>query len=86
MLVLPLICGGIGFLAGPLSSFWLRGWVPFGKLHAWLGLLAAVLFAVTAALGYRLQERRSGSSDAHGLLGLLADSRIMLATRLSPNM
>ena len=62
----------IGFAAGPASSFWLRGWDPFGKFHSWLGLTAALLFAATAVLGHRLEQRRGGRSDRHGLLGLLA--------------
>ena len=61
----------IGFVAGPASSFWLRGWEPFGKLHSWLGLTAAALFVATAALGHRLEQRRTGRADLHGLLGLL---------------
>ena len=62
----------IGFAAGPASSFWLRGWEPFGKLHSWLGLAAAALFVATALLGRRLEQRRSGARpDLHGLLGLL---------------
>ena len=61
----------IGFVAGPVSAFWLRGWSPFAKLHSWLGLLAAALFVAAAVLGHRLQEGRGGRSDLHGLLGLL---------------
>ena len=61
----------IGFLAGPVSSFWLRGWDPFEKLHSWLGLAAASLFVAAAVLGRRLEQRRGGRPDLHGLLGLL---------------
>ena len=61
----------IGFVAGPASSFWLRDWQPFGKLHSWLGLLAAGLFVAAAILGHRLEGKRGGSPDLHGRLGLL---------------
>lgn len=61
----------IGFVAGPASAYWLRGWSPFEKLHSWLGLLAAALFVAAAVLGKRLQEGRGGRPDLHGLLGLL---------------
>jgi hypothetical protein len=62
----------IGFVAGPASSFWLRGWDPFEKLHSWLGLAAAGLFVATALLGRRLEQRRRGArAGLHGLLGLL---------------
>ena len=61
----------IGFVAGPTSSFWLRGWNPFEKLHSWLGLAAVALFVATAVLGGRLEQRRGGRPDLHGLLGLL---------------
>ena len=62
----------LGFVAGPISSFWLRGWEPFQKLHSWLGLLSAALFVATAVLGRRLELRRGGRPDLHGLFGLLA--------------
>jgi hypothetical protein len=62
----------LGFVAGPLSAVWLRGWSPFGKLHAWLGLAAALLFGTVAWLGHRLQAGRGGRPDTHGWLALLA--------------
>jgi len=38
-----LIC--VGFLAGPISALWLRGWTPLATFHAWLGMLAAAVDA-----------------------------------------
>jgi hypothetical protein len=61
-----------GFLAGPISAAWLRGWEPFRTAHAWLALLAVALFAYAGLLGHRLAHGRGGSPDRHGLLGLLA--------------
>ena len=62
-----LVC--VGFVGGPLSAVWLRGWAPFGSFHAWLGLLAVGLFAAAALLGHRLETGRSRSFDLHALLG-----------------
>lgn len=62
----------LGFIAGPISAVWLRGWAPFGKLHAWLGLVAAVLFGTAAWLGHRLEKGESTAPDAHGWTALLA--------------
>ena len=61
-----------------VSALWLRNWTPFGTFHAWLGLLAATLFATAGWLGTRLlrgQERgdaRARAARAHGLAGTLA--------------
>jgi hypothetical protein len=63
---------GVGFLAGPLSALWLRDWTPFGSLHAWLGSLAAMLFATTAILGRRLERGRGRPVEAHAILAGLA--------------
>ncbi len=63
---------GVGFLAGPLSALWLRNWTPFGSFHAWLGILAAVLFATTAILGRRLERGRGRAVEAHAILAGLA--------------
>jgi hypothetical protein len=63
---------GIGFLAGPLSAFWLRDWTPFGSFHAWLGSLVAMLFAATAILGRRLERGRGRPVEAHAILAGLA--------------
>jgi len=62
----------VGFAGGPLSAAFLRDWPPFGSLHAWLGLVAAGLFAGAGALGLRLEGGRSRSLDLHALLGGLA--------------
>ncbi len=62
----------VGFVVGPLSAVFLRGWDPFASFHGWLGLLAAALFAAAAALGHRIEEGQSRAFDAHALLGMLA--------------
>jgi hypothetical protein len=62
----------IGFLAGPLSMWWLRDRAPFDTLHALLGTLAAGLFVATGLLGRRLERGGSRAVEAHGRLGLLA--------------
>lgn len=64
----------VGFLGGPLSALWLREWTPFGTFHAWLGVVAAGLFAGTGWLGLRMQRgrlRRDRGANLHGLLGVL---------------
>ncbi len=65
-----LIC--VGFLAGPISVFWLRGWEPFTTFHAWLGILTAALFIGVAILGWRLERHRGRPVDAHAILAGLA--------------
>ena len=65
-----LIC--VGFLAGPISAVWLRGWTPFSTFHAWLGVLAAALFLAVAILGRRLERHRGRPVDAHAFLAALA--------------
>lgn len=63
-----------GFLGGPSSAFFLRDWTPFGSVHAWLGLVAAGLFAAAGWLGFRMQRgrlRRDRGANLHGLLGTL---------------
>jgi hypothetical protein len=65
-----LIC--VGFLAGPISAFWLRGWTPFATFHAWLGILTAALFIAVAILGRRLERRRGHPVDAHAIVAALA--------------
>ena len=69
-----LLCAG--FLGGPVSAYWLRGWTPFGTLHAWLGVLAAGLFIGAFWLGNgmarRRGEARSRAVEAHARLGLAA--------------
>ena len=61
-----------GFVAGPLSMFFLRGRTPFATLHALLGSLAAGLFLAAAVLGHRIEEGSSRAVDVHGMLGLFA--------------
>lgn len=61
-----------GFIAGPISAVWLRGWEPFSKLHAWLGLAAATLFALAAFWGHALETGRSREAGRHGLTAGLA--------------
>jgi len=65
-----LIC--VGFLAGPISALWLRGWTPLATFHAWLGMLAASLFVAVAILGRRLERGRGRAVDAHAILAGLA--------------
>ena len=67
----------LGFVGGPASAAWLRGWTPFGSFHAWLGVLVALLFATAGFLGHRLATGRvTGDRGAfatrHGLTGTLA--------------
>jgi hypothetical protein len=62
----------VGFLAGPISVFWLRGWEPFATFHAWLGILTVALFIAVAILGWRLERRRGRPVDAHAILASLA--------------
>jgi len=65
-----LVC--VGFLMGPISAIWLRGWGPFATFHAWLGALATALFLAVAYLGWRLEHRRGRPVDAHATLAGLA--------------
>ncbi len=69
----------LGFVAGPLSSYFLRGWTPFETFHGLAGGIAAVLFAATALRGRALElgPARGGTNDpaardAHALLALAA--------------
>jgi len=61
-----------GFAGGPLSMALLRGERPFGTVHAWIGLVAAMLFCVAAGLGWRLEHGPARPFDAHALVGVLA--------------
>lgn len=64
---------GVGFLAGPASALWLRDWKPLHTFHAWLGLLAAVLFASAAVIGRRLERGgRRTQVETHGIVGGVA--------------
>ena len=69
----------VGLVAGPLSAVLLRNWEPFGTLHAYLGLLAAGLFAAAAAIGHRIEMGASRAFDAHALLGMLAMLAALIA-------
>jgi len=62
----------IGFVGGPVSAVWLRGWDAFDTFHAFAGLAAASLFVGAAALGHRIEQGASRSFDRHALLGVLA--------------
>lgn len=62
----------IGFVGGPVSAIWLRGWEPFTSFHGLLGLAVALLFAAAALLGRRLERGRSRAFEAHARLGALA--------------
>jgi polyferredoxin len=61
-----------GFVGGPLSAVWLRGWEPFASFHGALGLVVATLFAAAALIGRRLERGRSRAFQLHALLGALA--------------
>lgn len=62
----------IGFIAGPISAFTLRGWGVFESFHSGLGLVCIALFIAAARLGRQLERHRSSAFDAHALLGLCA--------------
>lgn len=62
----------VGLVAGPVSAVWLRGWQPFSKFHAWLGLAAAALFALAAFWGHGLETGRSRRAGRHGITAGLA--------------
>lgn len=62
----------VGFVAGPISAVWLRGFEPFSKFHGWLGLLAAALFALAAFWGHALETGRSREASRHGMTAGLA--------------
>jgi hypothetical protein len=62
----------VGFVGGPVSAWWLRGWEPLGTFHALVGTLVAGLFAAAAVAGRRIETGASRGFDAHALLGGLA--------------
>jgi len=62
----------VGFVAGPISAFTLRGWEIFESFHAWVALACITLFLATARFGRELEHGRSRAFDAHALLGLVA--------------
>ena len=63
---------GLGFLAGPLSMWLLRGRSPFDPLHALIGGVVVFLFAATAVLGRRVERGELSVAALHGRLGLAA--------------
>lgn len=62
-----LVTGAIG---GPVSMWWLRGQVPFGTAHAWVGTLALTSFLATAWLGLRLRAHQHEVRERHALFAL----------------
>lgn len=67
----------LGFVGGPISAVVLRDWSPFGSFHAWLGIVAAVLFAATGWLGHTLARGavagdRREAARRHGLIAAIA--------------
>lgn len=62
---------GVGALGGALSSHFLRDWRPLSTLHGALGLAAAILIGLAAALGHRIEAGKARAFDAHALIGLL---------------
>ena len=62
----------IGFLGGPISAVWLRGWEPVHSFHGVLGLTVASLFTAAAVMGRRLERGRASARAAHAWLGALA--------------
>lgn len=66
------LCIGAGFLAGPVSAVWLRGWDPIGTFHGVVGVLAAGLFAAAALQGRRLERGAPDARAAHAWLAAAA--------------
>jgi hypothetical protein len=62
----------LAVLGGPLSSWLLRGWTPFERLHGWVGLCAAGLFIAAGVVGRNVEYGRRQGLDVHGWLGLAA--------------
>jgi len=67
----------VGFVGGPLSAYFLRGWTPFSTLHALLGALAALLLVMTGIRGLALEGAAVGEESArlragHARLALAA--------------
>jgi len=67
----------VGFVSGPLSTWFLRGWTPFDTFHGLTGGIAGVLFALTGARGRALElgPARGGKNDPatrdmHAILAL----------------
>ena len=65
----------VGFAAGPLSTYFLRGWTPFATFHGLAGGAAGVLFVATALRGRALERgelRDARARDLHAVLALVA--------------
>lgn len=62
----------VGFVAGPASAAWLRGWGVFESLHGWIGITGALLFMATGFYGRRLERGNAGATETHAVLGLLS--------------
>ena len=60
-----------GFIAGPLSAVYIRGFAPMNSAHGWLGAAALLLFATAGSLGMGLKQGRSSRAAVHGLLAVL---------------
>jgi hypothetical protein len=60
----------VGFAGGPASAVWLRGFEAFATLHAWLALLAVLLFGTTAWLGHRLEHGALRWREPHAILAI----------------
>jgi len=62
----------VGFVAGPVSAIWLRGWEPIGTFHGVIGIVAAGLFGFAAWHGRRLEQGDASARAAHAWLAALA--------------
>jgi hypothetical protein len=62
----------IGFLGGPISAVWLRGWEPFHSFHGVLGLAVASFFTAAWWMGRQLERGRASARNVHAWLGALA--------------
>lgn len=67
--VIAILVGAVG---GPLSSWWLRGWTPFGTFHGLVGLACAGLFAAALVQGRKLERGELAAREAHARFGALA--------------
>lgn len=78
----------LGFVAGPLSSVYTRGWTAMTTTHGWLGSAAVLLFAAAGFLGMFLAHERSDRASLHGLLavfgGMLAVAAALAGIELLP--
>ena len=77
--VMAVVLIALGFVAGPASAIWLRGWEPIGTFHGVLGIIAAGLFGFAALQGRRLERGDASARAAHAWGAALA----MLAAGLA---